>query len=72
MKDMLFRKDIEKQCGYCAHAAKVNDSTYVCVKRGVVNRYGSCRRFQYDPLKRVPEPQPKLQLPKFDSEDYTL
>ena len=33
---MLFRKKIDKFCSYCVHAGKVDDSTYLCAKKGIV------------------------------------
>lgn len=40
-----------------------------CRVRGVVSPYYSCRKFDYDPLMRVPRRQ---ELPQFDPEDFTL
>ena len=56
---MLFRKEIEPCCAYCRYAGVVDETSVVCIKRGVSNSWDRCRHFQYDPLKRVPEaPQP--------------
>ena len=52
---MLFRRKIERACDYCARAVKIDEETMVCAKRGLVFPEDSCRRFRYDPLKRVPE-----------------
>lgn len=44
----------------------------VCVKKGVVSADGACRRFRYDPLKRVPEPA-GMDLPMGrEDADYSL
>ena len=49
----------EHICAYCEKAAKLYDSdTVLCEKYGVVSKGFSCKRFTYDPLKRVP---PKAQ-----------
>jgi len=69
---MLFKKDMEPRCAYCARGAKLDDDSVLCVKRGCVPLSHACRNFRYDPLKRVP---PKLALPDFsrlDQEDFTL
>ena len=54
---MLFRKDIEPRCAYCARAGRAGDGEVVCSRKGIVPEDGRCRRFKYDPLKRVP-PRP--------------
>lgn len=47
--------EIEKVCAYCEHAAKLKDDNFMlCESRGVVASSFSCRKFLYDPLKRVP------------------
>ena len=42
----------------------------LCIQQGVVAPYYACRRFQYDPLLRVPSRQP--QLPAYQHSDFTL
>jgi len=69
---MLFRKKIEKACAYCAHGTKLEEGQILCMKRGIVHEYGKCRKFIYDPLKRVPAKQKALDFSKFDEEDYSL
>ncbi len=51
---MLFSKDIRKACLYCTHAADFNDEDVLCDKHGPVPCTYRCRRFKYDPLRRVP------------------
>ena len=67
---MLFRKKMERSCAYCSRAVKIDEDTMVCVKRGVVCPEDACRRFRYDPLKRIPFRQPRLQ--KYKPEDFVL
>lgn len=69
---MLLRKHIEKQCAYCAHAGKVDAYQVICTKRGIVPADGACRRFRYDPLKRVPESRRAINLERFQDADYSL
>ena len=52
---MLFRKKIDRFCSYCVYAGKLDDETYLCAKRGFVAACHHCRKFKYDPLKRVPK-----------------
>ena len=72
VKTMLFRKKIEKMCAYCAHSAKMNDEKCLCVKKGVVPRDYHCRKFSYDPLKRVPLRQKTKDFSECDDMDFSL
>ena len=54
---MLFEKNMDPRCGYCQWATPLEEGQMMCVKKGIVACAGSCRRFRYDPLKRVP-PKP--------------
>lgn len=69
---MLFRKKIERSCLYCAYGTKLNEETVLCTKRGVVSPDIKCRKFQYEPYKRVP-PKPKApDFDKYTEEDFSL
>lgn len=57
--------DMPRQCMYCEKSvllisADSESNKVLCRKKGVVNGEGVCRRFVYDPLKRVPAPTPKF------------
>ena len=69
---MLFRKYIEKSCSYCAYSTKLNDEQALCIKRGVVELYGRCRKFLYDPCKRLPVRQKAVDFQKYDKENFSL
>ena len=69
---MLFRKKIQKSCAYSAHGTKLDEDQILCSKRGAMPLEGKCRKFKYDPCKRVP-PRPKaLDFDKYESEDFSL
>lgn len=69
---MLFRKKMPRSCSYCAYGTKIDEEQVLCVKRGVVPVEGACRKFDYDPCKRVP-PKPKaLDFTKYNDADYSL
>lgn len=51
---MLFGKNIEPRCVYCVHKSELDDNTGLCDIRGPVNLNFHCRKFRYDPLKRIP------------------
>jgi len=58
--------DVDPSCAYCAkggHDAK-------CEQKAVKKGRPACRKFRYDPLKRVPQ-RPAV-LEKFTQEDFTL
>ena len=69
---MLFKKRIEKSCSYCAHCTKLNDEQALCIKRGVVSLFGKCRKFVYDPCKRIPEKPKAVDFQKYNNEDFSL
>ena len=69
---MLFKKDIEPRCAYCKRGATLDEEQIMCMKKGIVSAAGSCSRFKYDPLKRVP---PKPMAAKFShlrEDDFKL
>lgn len=69
---MLFSKNMEPRCAYCAHGAQMNESSILCKKKGVVSPGDQCRSFQYDPLKRVPPKPVSLDFSQFKDEDFSL
>jgi hypothetical protein len=69
---MLFRKKIEKSCTYCRYGTILDDGMTLCVKRGVVSPERKCRKFSYDPLKRVPVKPKALDFEKYTDEDFSL
>lgn len=69
---MLFRKDIEPSCAYCQKGSFVDDESVICVKKGIVKSWGKCRRFEYDPLKRVPPTPQKPVSGGFSEEDFKI
>ncbi len=68
----MFEKDIEPRCGYCQRGTPLDDGKVMCVKKGIVAASGSCRRFRYDPLKRVPPKPMTASFDRFKDEDFTL
>ena len=55
---MLFRSKIEPSCSYCRHGRPGQDDEVLCIHHGVMQPWDKCRRFDYDPLRRVPESEP--------------
>ncbi len=70
-KRALFGGSIEKACLYCQHGKLAADKLMIlCRKFGPVSPHYKCRRFVYDPLKRVPVRTPVL--PRYDENDFKL
>lgn len=69
---MLFRKKIERSCLYCANSVKLNEDQMLCTKRGVVSMDDACRKFRYDPFKRIPARPRALDLSKYEADDFSL
>ena len=69
---MLFRKKIERSCGYCKYGAKLDDTSVLCTKRGIVDIGKKCRKFSYDPCKRIPLKAKAPDFEKYAAEDYSL
>ncbi len=69
---MLFRKKQPRFCCYCAHGTNIADEQILCVKKGIRDPEDSCRKFYYDPCKRIP---PKTKSPDFEryqNDDFSL
>ena len=69
---MLFRKKIQKSCAYCANGTKLDEEQILCIKRGVVVETNKCRKFKYDPCKRIPPKAKAMDFKKYDEEDFSL
>lgn len=55
-------KDIIKCCRLCEYAQDTVDEEMICYKRGPVSPDYCCRKFRYDPFKRVPPQNASLKL----------
>ena len=64
---MLFRKDMDPRCAYCAKGSRIGEDKVACVKRGVVMPEDHCGA-----LKRVPPRPMKLDTDKLREEDFQL
>ena len=68
MKKQLFGKNIVPACAYCSHS-KMEGSTQFCDAHKVLKN-GKCRKFDYNPIMRVPHGA--APLPSFEQEDFVL
>ena len=69
---MLFRKKIERSCSYCAFGGKLDSDAILCSKKGLKQVGDSCRRFRYDPCKRVPFKAKAMDFSRFKDSDFSL
>lgn len=69
---MLFRRNIERYCAYCQFSGKIDDESVVCQFCGVVSAAHHCRRFRYDPLRRVPPKRAQGAKPEENEADFSL
>ena len=67
----LFRDDIDPHCIYCSHSADMFKSEVICRFHGIKGAGDSCKKFSYDPLKRVP-PKPVAIKKGYTDEDFKL
>lgn len=54
-------QELDRACVYCENASPLTDRDFMlCKRHGVVSAGHLCRRFSYDPLKRVPMPRKRI------------
>lgn len=67
----LFGVNISPACEYCELGRLTADSQRVlCNRSGAVSLDFKCRKFKYDPLKRIPKS--KKALTNYAKEDFSL
>ena len=71
MAKSVFNKNIRPCCVYCANA-KISTSLKLvfCKYKGPVSENDFCRKYIYDPLKRIPKTS--AELPEFSDDDFAL
>ena len=69
---MLFRKKIERSCAYCTYGTRLESGDILCSKKGLQSIDSKCRKFSYDPCKRIPLKAKALDFHKYDEEDFSL
>lgn len=69
---MLFRKKIASSCCYCQYATKLSEDQVLCTKKGVVSVDTGCKKFVYDPCKRIPSKAKTPDFRKYEDDDFTL
>ncbi|GHV08024.1 hypothetical protein FACS1894217_09820 [Clostridia bacterium] len=67
----LFRKDVDPRCAYCASGKPMGGGEVGCTRRGIVKEYFHCKKFNYDPLRRVP-PKPPTLGKNYSENDFAI
>ncbi len=63
--------NVQATCEYCMYGRRSSDGKAIlCPKRGVMPLYHHCRKYIYDPLRRIPSVQPVLE--KLSKEDFDI
>lgn len=68
-KKKLFGNNIPPRCEYCRYSVKNNSGKLSC-PYGAGTLEDTCKRYEYDPLRREPQSLPTL--PKFTADDFKL
>lgn len=69
-KTAYFDKKITPKCGYCQFGKRSKSGNILCEKQGIMNEDGSCGKFIYSPLKRIPVKQLNNEGAMGDEEIY--
>ncbi len=69
---MLFRKKIERSCAYCLYGTQLEDEQILCAKKGLKTPEDKCRKFRYDPCKRIPTKAKPMDFSKYENQDFSL
>lgn len=70
---MLFRKKLPRDCRYCVYGTLMDENTILCIKRGVRSlEKKPCRKFSYDPCKRIPPRAKAPDFEKYKEDDFIL
>lgn len=59
-KKKLFGNNIKPSCKYCEFGKQGEGEVINCEKFGEVKAYDSCKKFTYNPLKRIPKKELSL------------
>lgn len=71
MAKPLFPQKAFQACKNCVLGRPSFDGKRIlCIRRGVVDPDYSCRKYKYNPLKRIPRRNPIL--PTFDRDEFKL
>ncbi len=67
-KDTLFGSTIELSCAHCLNSITVQGEARCRIGQSLTN--GKCKKYTYDPLRRMPKGEPKLRT--YSAKDFEL
>ena len=71
MKNKLYGNNIEKACKYCSYSkGKIVSDKVSCIIKGEVSSDFKCRKFDYDPMLRVPNKKAVIDV--MSEDDFKL
>ncbi len=71
MKRKLYGNAVTPACEICINGHRSsNGKKILCLRKGIMLPSAHCRKFRYDPLRRIPYFQPDLQ--PYTEEDFRL
>jgi len=71
MPKTVFNKKLPHSCEYCVYGNRLEFANEIlCKKRGVTEFRDRCRKYKYDPLKRIPQ-MPKISE-NYNPDDFKL
>ena len=68
----MFRKKITRSCDYCNYSTLLGDGSVLCAKKGILPEPKACRKFVYDPFRRVPGKMKNPDFSQFKDDDFSL
>ena len=71
-KPPIYGATISPACSYCSFGTQLEDGSILCIKKGLRTQEDSCRKFKYDPCKRIPKKMKALDFSKYDDMDFSL
>lgn len=69
---MLFRKKHPRSCSYCSFSTELSEGNLLCANKGIVDAEKPCKKFRYDPTKRIPGKLKAPDFSKYDEDDFSL
>lgn len=70
-KNVIDSNEVPQVCAICSFGTQLPDgSGILCKKTGIRLPDSTCKKFDYDPLKRIPRREPEMQ--EFTEADFAL
>ena len=65
-----FGKNIEPSCEYCTHSIKKDEQITCSVN--IQDTAAGCKKYSYNPLKRIPKTAPLIKKGNYNDKDFSL